>query len=495
MNILRFSVRPVFVLALLTCSMSPVSVDAQAPAPQATPPPAAAPRSVQLPKPVEKTLPNGLRVIVVERPGTPLVAAQMLVKNGAEVDPPELAGLANMTADLLTKGTEKRSATEIAEAVEALGASLDSSARWDVSRVNLNMMSSKVGPALEILADVVRRPTFKAEEIERLRQQTLDDLTVELGDPGSIARYVASRVIFGDAPYGQPLAGTPQSIARITRDDFVKYHSRYYRPDNAILIFGGDIKAAEAFKLAEQLFGDWKKPATAMPPMAPPKLSAGEARVIVIDKPDAGQAAVIVARTGIERTNPDYFRGLVTNSVLSGYSGRLNQEIRIKRGLSYGAGSALDMRRFTGPFSASAQTKNQSAAEVAALLMNEVKRLGTAPVPDVELEPRKSVVIGNFGRSLETAAGLVNQIGILALYGIGFDEINRYIPQVQEITAADVQKFSGSKLDAQGISTIIVGNAKEFLPELSKTYPNVKVIPVAELDLNSALLLKKQPSE
>jgi zinc protease len=128
-------------------------------------------------------------------------------------------------------------------------------------------------------------------------------------------------------------------------------------------------------------------------------------------------------------------------------------------------------------------------------LMNEVKRLGTAPVPDVELEPRKSVVIGNFGRSLETAAGLVNQIGILALYGIGFDEINRYIPQVQEITAADVQKFSGSKLDAQGISTIIVGNAKEFLPELSKTYPNVKVIPVAELDLNSALLLKKQPSE
>jgi len=487
--------RSLFIVVLLISSVAPVFVNAQEPAPQATPPPPAAPRSVQLPKPVEKTLPNGLRVIVVERPGTPLVAAQLLIKNGGEVDPPELAGLANMTAALIIKGTAKRSATEIAEAVEALGASLESSARWDVSRVNLNMMSSKVAPALEIMANVVKQPAFSAEEIERLRQLTLDDLTVELGDPGSIAAYVASRAVFGDTPYGQPLTGTPQSIARITRDDFLKYHSRYYRPDNAVLIFGGDIKAAEAFKLAQQLFGDWRKPATPLPAVTAPKPGSGQPQVIVIDKPDAGQAAVIVARTGIERANPDYFRGLVTNSVLSGYSGRLNQEIRIKRGLSYGARSALDTRRFTGPFSASAQTKNQSAAEVAALLMNEVKRLGTSPVPDIELEPRKAVVIGDFGRNLETAAGLVHQVGLLALYGISFDEINNYTSNVQAITAADVQKFSSSRLDAQGVSTVIVGNAKEFVPELSKMYPNVKVIPVAELDLNTALLRKKQQSE
>ena len=145
-------------------------------------------------------------MIVIERAGAPLVAAQLLIKNGAEADPPELAGLSNMTADLLTKGTEKRRATEIAEAIEALGGSLESSARWDASRVGVNVMSSKIGPALEILADVVRRPTFKEDEVERLRQQTLDDLTVELGEPGSIARYVASRVVFGDTPYGKPLS-------------------------------------------------------------------------------------------------------------------------------------------------------------------------------------------------------------------------------------------------------------------------------------------------
>jgi zinc protease len=233
----------------------PLGAKAQSATPQATPPPPAQPRSAQFPKPVEKTLANGLRVIVVERHGSPLVAAQLLIKNGAEVDPPELAGLSNMIADLLTKGTEKRSATQIAEAIEALGGSLDASARWDSSRVGVNVMSAKIGPALEILSDVVRRPTFKEDEVERLRQQTLDDLTVELGQPGLIARYVAARVVFGDAPYGQPLAGTPQSIARIDRRDVVTYHGRFYRPDNAILVLGGNLKAAHAFKHAQQYFG------------------------------------------------------------------------------------------------------------------------------------------------------------------------------------------------------------------------------------------------
>jgi zinc protease len=495
MKMVRFASRIGVSLALLLGCLSASSI-VSAQAPQATPPPPASPRSVQFPKPVEKTLANGLRVIVIERSSTPLVAAQLLVKNGGEVDPPELAGLSNMTADLLTKGTEKRSATQIAEAIEALGASLDTAARWDASRVNVNVMSTKIGPAMEIMADVVRRPTFKQEEVERLRQLTLDDLTVELGDPGSIARYVAARVVFGDAPYGQPLAGTPQSIARISRADLVKYHSTYYRPDNAIFVLAGDIKSGDAFKLAQQFFGDWKKPETPLPAISSAKPVVGaERRVIVIDKPDAGQAAVVVARTGIERSDPDYFRGLVTNSVLSGYSGRLNQEIRIKRGLSYGAGSTLDTRRNVGPFLASAQTKNQSAAQVAELLLNEVGRIATAPVPDIELEPRKAVVIGNFARNLETAAGLANQIGSLALYGISFDEINRYINNVQTIKAGDVQGFATSHLDEKGTSIIIVGNAKEFLPELTKKFPQAQVIPVAELDLNTGLLRKKQQAD
>jgi zinc protease len=470
-----------------------ICVNAQTP--QATPPPPAPPRSGKFPTPVEQTLPNGLRVIVIERHEAPLITAQLLIKNGAEVDPPELAGLADMTGNLLTKGTQSRDATKIAQEIESLGGSLDAGARWDASTATVGVMSSKIQQAMEILADVVRHPTFKSEEVERLRQQNLDNFTLALGDPGSIARFVAARVVFGDSPYGHPVSGTAESLTRITAADIAKMHSRYYRPDNAILVIGGDINGKDGIALATKYFGDWQKPTTPLPAISAAMDAAAApktGRVVVIDKPDAGQAAVFLARTGINRKDPDYFRGIVSNSVLSGYSGRLNQEIRIKRGLSYGAGSALESRRDVGPFLASAQTKNESGAMVADLLLGEIGRLSSAPPADAELTPRKAVLIGNFSRNLETAGGLVGQVGSLALYGMGLDEINRYINNVQAVNTADIQKFAGTRLDAKTANIIIVGNAKAFLPELQKKYPNVEVIPVTELDLNTALLRKKK---
>ena len=480
-------------LTLSLLALLPVFAVAQTP--QATPPPPAAPRAGTFPKPVEQTLPNGLRVIIVERHETPLIAAQLLIRNGGEVDPPELAGLADMTANLLTKGTQTRDATQIAQQIESLGGSLDSGARWDASFASVGVMSSKIPQAMEILADVVRRPTFKSEEVERLRQQYLDNITLGLGDPGTIARFVAARVVFGDSPYGHPISGTTESLTRITAADIARMHSRWYRPDNAILVIGGDTNTKDALALATKYFGDWQKPAAPLPTVSSAKGEEAKAgRVVVIDKPDAGQAAVYLARTGINRKDPDYFKGIVSNSVLSGYSGRLNQEIRIKRGLSYGAGSVLDARRDVGPFVASTQTKNESGAVVADLLMGEISRLSSAPPVDAELTPRKAVLIGGFSRNLETVNGLVAQVGSLALFGMSLDEINRYINNVQSITTADIQKFAGTRLDAKTSNLIIVGNAKSFLPELQKKYANVEVIPVTELDLNTALLRKKQPS-
>ena len=482
-SVLAFMV--LLLLSLVVCAQTP----------QATPPPPAPPRSVVFPKPVEQTLPNGLRVIVIERHESPLVSAQVVIKNGGEVDPPELAGLADMTASLLTKGTKTRDATQIAEQIERLGGSLESGARWDSSFATVGVMSDKIRAALEILADVVRRPTFKSEEVERLRQQYLDNLTLALGDPGSIARFVASRVVFGDSEYGHPLSGTNESLTRIMPADIAKLHSRFYRPDNTILVIGGDISAKDAIALGTRYFGDWPKPSTPLPQLSAAMKEAAPSmgRIVVIDKPDAGQAAVYLARTGITRRDPDYFRGIVTNSVLSGYSGRLNQEIRIKRGLSYGAGSTLDTRRDVGPFVASAQTKNESGAQVADLLLGEISRLSSSPPAEPELVPRKAVLIGNFSRNLETANGLVGQVASLALHGLSLDEINRYIANVEAINSQDVQKFAGTRLDAKTSNIIIVGNAKAFLPELQKQHPNVEVIPITELDLNTRLLRKKQP--
>lgn len=460
---------------------------------QATPPPPAAPRSVAFPKPVEKTLTNGLRVIVIQRTQMPLVTAQVLIKSGGEVDPPELSGAADMTAALLTRGTTTRSATQIAEAIEALGGSLNSGGGWDSSSITTNVMSSRIGPALEILADVLRNPSFKDEEIERLRRQSLNNLRVALGTPGSIARFVAARVVYRDAPYGHPLSGTPESLPRIKRDDIAKIHGTFYRPDNAILIIGGDITPENGFALAQKYLGDWPKPNPDFPHIvsAAPETGPANRRILVIDKPDAGQTAVLATRSAINRGSPEYFRGIVANAVLNGYSGRLNWEIRVKRGLSYGAGSSLDARRLAGSFSASAQTKNESGAEVASLTLAEISRLANGDLPDTELTPRKASLLGGFARSMETTGGLVGQFGSLALYGVNLDEINRFVGYVQAIKAADVKSFAASHLNADNTSVIVVGDAKKFLPDLQKQFPQVEVIPASELDLNSASLRKK----
>lgn len=463
-------------------------------APQATPPPPAAPRAVSVPKPVERTLRNGLRVIVVEHHAAPLVAAQVLVKNGGEVDPASLSGLADMTAELLTKGTKTRTAPQIAQEVEALGGQLSSGAGWDASRATVNVLSAKVEPAMVILADVVRNPVFQDEEIERLRQQYTDSISVGMNSPGTLASWVASRVVFGDSPYGHPVSGTAESIERIKRDDVVALHAKFYRPDNAILVIGGDIKAEDAFRLAEKIFGDWAKPATAAGGIVGPTITAdgvvSKQRIVVVDMPGAGQAAVVFARRGIARTDSEYFSGIVANSVLSGYSGRLNQEIRIKRGLSYGARASLDVRRDVGPFVASAQTKNQSGAEVASLLVGELTRLSSEPVGDTELTPRKAVLIGGFGRTLETTEGIVGQIASLALYGLNLSEINSFVSNVQAVTAPQIQKFAGSRLGVTDSNIVIVGDAKDFLEPLRKQFPNVEVIRRDELDLNNGSLHK-----
>ena len=458
---------------------------------QTTPPAPAAPRSVNIPQPVEKTLANGLRVIVIPKHDVPLVQANLLIRSGSEEDAPGFEGLASMTSSLLTKGTKTRTAEQIARGVEALGATLQSSAGWDASGVELNTMSTKLGDAMVFMGDVVRNPTFAQEELDRFRQQVLDGLSVELREPGALARIVASRVVFGGAPYGHTVSGLPESVNNIKRENVIEFHKAYYRPNNAVLVIGGDVKPAAAFALAEKTFGGWKNPSGVMGKVEKIEANPLPPRVVVIDMPDAGQASVLVARQGLKRVDPLFYTAIVTNSILGGgYSSRLNQEIRIKRGLSYGASSNFDLRRDVGPFVASAGTKNESADEVAGIILDEIRRLGETDVVDSELTPRKAVLIGGFGRSLETSGGIVSRVGTLALHGLPLDEIKRYISNVEKVSAADVRKFAGKSLGGNA-NIIIVGNAKEFIEPIRAKFPNVEVIPIGELDLTSPTLRKK----
>jgi zinc protease len=328
------------------------------------------------------------------------------------------------------------------------------------------------------MADVVRNPTFASEELERERQQELDAIQVALKQPRSLARRVAAQLVFAGSPYGHAGA-TIESAQKMKRADLVAFHRQHYEPYNAILILAGDITSAAATKLAEEHFGSWKSEQTGAHGFVVGARPAP--RVVVVDLTEAGQAVVMVSRPGLSRTDAQYAIAQVTNAILGGgYSSRLNEEIRIKRGLTYGAGSSFDFRREAGPFSATVQTKNESAAEVARLVVAEMTRLASEAVSAAELTPRKATLIGNFARALETNAGLARRVGELAVYGINLEEIGRYIPSVESVTSAQVEQFAKERLG--GPSTIvIVGDAKKFLDAVKKEFPRVEVFKANEV--------------
>lgn len=454
------------------------------------PPPVAEAIVPNLPKPVEKTLPNGLKVIVAKSSDLPLVTADLTVRTGAWADPQGLAGAMSMTAAMLPEGTTTRGSQKIASETEALGANLGAGGSQESTSVTLNVMPGNLPAAMTIMADVARNPAFAKEELERQRTQALDGLSVAYQSPGQLASFAAAPVIFSGTAFGQVSGGTPASVAKITTEDLAKLHAANFRPDNAILVLTGDITPEAGFALAEKTFGDWKAPAGAKPASPTIKPTAAP-RTVAIDLPGTGQAAVTVAKAAIPRSAPDYYPGIVANSVLGGgYSARLNQEIRIKRGLSYGANSGLVAQRSTGLFRARAQTKNESAPQVLDLIDAEMKKLAAEPAGAEELKARKSVLIGGFGRQLETTGGLANILGGLALYDLPLSELNAYTGKVEAVTAGQVQTFAREKLDPATASVIIAGDAKAFIDGLKQRRPNLEVASAAELDLDSVSLKK-----
>jgi zinc protease len=446
-----------------------------------------APLAVAAPSIAERRLANGLRVIVARTNAAPLVSAELSVPAGAATD--TKAGTSAMLASLMTEGAGTRSADQIASAVEAAGGALSAGAGYDQSRVTLTVLSKEFAAVLPIMADVVERPTLASDELERKRAQKLNELQVAMSQPGAITGMAASRVVFGDGRYGSGSGGTIASVKSLTREDMVAAHRDLYRPEGAVLVITGDIAPERAFALAEQTFGAWRATGPARATGA--AVSPAAASVTVIDLPGAGQASVAIVSPSIKRSDPDFYKVEVANGILGGgYSARLNEEIRVKRGLSYGAGSRVDERRDAGVFLASAQTKNESAAEVAQLLVDEAKQLSSAPIAPEELEPRKAALIGGFGRQVETSAGLANLLTDYAIFGVPLAEIGRFTDKTQAVTPAEARAGASELFDQSRLSLIVVGDAKLFADKLKAKFPNAVIIPAAQLDLDRADLTK-----
>ena len=472
----------------LTIAQTDIPVFTLAPeARRVSPPPPSAPVDARIPETAQRTLTNGLRVIVAPNRALPLISADLRVASGGSADPQGRAGLAGMTADLLTSGTATRSATDIARQIESLGASIGSGAGIDSSAVSLQTRSDRASDAFAVFADVVRNPAFANEELERVRQQALDGLMVELSEPGSIASYAMSRALYGETPYGA--VASPTSLAAIGRDNVAVFHGAYWRPDNAVLVIAGDVSPEQGFALAQSSFGTWARPPAELP--APPNASAHAPapRTIVVDLPDTGQAAVLMGLRGVSRTDPDYFPLLVANNVLGGgYSARLNAEIRIRRGLSYGAGSSLSARMSPGPIIASAQTRNDAAVQVYQLMSAEIDRIGDALVPESELTARKAVLIGSFGRSVETTSGLAGQISTLALFGLSPERLGTYVADISAVTPEQARTAAGRYFDAARADLVVVGDARLFYEGLRRVRPNAERIAVGDLNLDTEAL-------
>ncbi len=488
-RVMPIEIAPTVQVAALTPPADIAVVTPAAEGQRILPPAPGAAIAPTLPKPVVATLANGLRVVTVERHELPLVTASLVALGGAATDPAGKAGASSLSAELMTKGTTTRSATEIARAVESLGGSIAAGASDDGATIDMTVPSAQADTAMTILADVATHPAFAQAEIDRARTQSIDGLNVAMKNPAQLSAMVADRVVYGTRAYGQPLSGTPASLKALSRADLTAAYARSWKPDQATLVFVGDVTPAQARALAERHLGGWRVTGATANAAKPAEPAFPAPRVIVVDMPDAGQAGVVVARSGIRRADDRYYPLAVANTVLGGgFSSRLNQEIRIKRGLAYGAGSGVQAGRDIGMISARTQTKNPSAAEVVGLIDAEMSRLGSTPVPQDELATRQAVLVGGFGRTIETTDGIADILAGYTLQGVPLDELGRYIPRVQAVDPAAVQSASAALLDPKAASIVIVGDAKQFLPALKTTHPNVEVIPAAAVNLDSAKL-------
>jgi zinc protease len=449
-----------------------------------------APREVAFPPYEIRTLANGLRVVVVAHHEQPAVSMRLIVRAGAAQDPPGKAGLATLMASLLDQGAAGRTSEQIADTIDFVGGALGVGAGTDLSFVNVLVLKDSFDLALDLLSDVVRRPSFSPAEIERQREQVLSALQVNAQDPEYLAGVAIDRLVYGFHPYGIPSAGTPESVASLTRDDIVSFHERWFAPNNAILAIVGDLPAEEAFKGAERAFGSWeRKP---VPAIAFPELPEPTRRVVLIDRPGAVQTEIRVGNIGIPRKHRDYDAFSLAIRVLGGEgANRLQRMLRSERSLTYGASADVQALKQAGAVVAETDTRSDATGEALRLVVDEFWRLQRDPVHELELSDAKAYMTGNFPLTIETPDAIAMQVLNVLFYDLDVDDLQTYRERVSRIGADDIQRVARSYLRPNRLSIVLVGDATTVLPQLKGAgFPEVERIPIDEVDLSSATLRK-----
>jgi zinc protease len=445
-------------------------------------------RAVDFPPYEIRTLPNGLQVLVVLHHEQPAVSFRLIVKAGSAHEPADRPGVASFVASLLTLGTTTRSALEIANLIESAGGAIGAGSANELSFVNGAVIKDRTDEALGLVADVVRNPAFAPEEIERHRRQTLSAMQVGYDDPDYIAGAAFDRLVYGEHPYGRPGDGTPESVARIARDDLVAFHRTWFVPNNALLAIVGDLSADEAFAAAERAFGSWARrdvPQTSM--AAPPKPSR---RVVIIDRPGSAQTEIRVGHIAIPRTSPDFVAFDLAVRILGGEgANRLFGVLRSERGLTYGASASLHAFKATGNLVAETDTRSAATAESLRLMVDEFARLQREPVRTAELRGAQDFLAGSFPLTIEAPGAIATQVLSHIFYGLDLSEIETYRDDVERVTPDDIQRVARQILRPDQLSIVLVGDASAFIGQLKTLgFEEFERIPLSQLDLGSPTL-------
>lgn len=405
---------------------------------------------------------NGMTLLILPQPSLPIVSVQVLVRAGAVLDPEAKAGLANMTASLLEEGTVSRSATEISEAVDFIGADFGASASKDYSTVELRVLKKDIETGFDLLSDVLMHPRFDEKELARVQKQVLGGIQAEQDQPGAIAMRAFQEVVYRSHPYRHAVVGNEVSVPNITRADLVDFHEKYYRPNNTIIAVVGDVTEASAQKIVETYFGPWRPGKTTFPKVEP--LPPLQNKVLKrIDK-DLTQATVILGHPGIQRANPDYDAVLVMNYILGGggFSSRLMSDIRDDRGLVYSIYSRFSTHALPGDFSVSFQTKSDSTQEAITAVLQEMAAMQKAPVMEVELAEAKDYLAGSFPLRIDTTDKVATLLTAIEFYGLGLDYFETYAKAIHRVSQADVLRVAKKYLDPAHYALVVVGKQAEI---------------------------------
>jgi zinc protease len=438
-------------------------------------PGAANDEKIQLPLYKKVKLDNGMTLLLMERHQLPLVSFQWLMKSGGGVcDPPGKEGLAALTSQLLRKGTGSRSADQIAEALDFVGATYEASASQEFSAGTAEFLKKDLPLAIALISEMLMHPSFPQAEIEKMIQREIDGIKEEKAVPQRVIQRYYDGFLFGSHPYARPAGGTETSLGKITRDDITGFYSTHYVPNELVLAVVGDFNFSEMEASLKERLGSWKSGEVRLPAIQDAPSVQGK-QILVVDKPDSTQTFFRLGNVGVARTSPDWISLQVVNTLFGGrFTSMINSTLRIQSGLTYGANSFFSSRKNRGSFTIGSYTPTGSTARALDLTLEVLKTLHEKGIDEAQLKSAKNYIKGQFGPTIETNEQLAETIVELEFYGLKADFINTYFDKIDAMTLADAKRMISTYFPQENLSFVLIGKASEIEPIAKKLGREVK---------------------